>query len=160
MKSPTAYINKGFTLVEILVVVGLVGLVIAIGSLVNINFYTRELSFSEEEVLIGVLQNARSRSMNNVNAIPHGVHYKNGDEFYEIFSGNSYPGIEQIIISRPKSENTTNSNVEIIKDGDNEWEILFDQLSGDTGDAGFITITSSNEEDVEVEILSNGLINW
>ncbi len=84
MKSPTVSINRkcvsaGFTLAEIIMVVALVTAVFAVGAFTNVNMFTRQISMSEESALLGVLQKARSRAMNNIGANTHGVYVKNGE---------------------------------------------------------------------------------
>lgn len=161
MKSQTVYTNKGFTLVEILVVIGLIGMVLTIGSLVNLNMFTRELSYSEVDTLVGVLQNARNRAMNNINAMPHGVHYEDGNASYVIFEGNTYDG-DGIEVPRPMEGGEVNTNVNITMDGDEEFNIVFAQLSGEVNgsDTGTILIDNTSGIDKGIIISENGLIDW
>jgi len=155
MKSPTAYTNKnkGFTLIELLVVIGILGVVFAIGALVNVNFYTRELSRAEQTDLLSVLQTARNRSMNNINAKPHGVYFNNTLDYYVLFEGTSY-----------SSGSSTNEDVPIntnISTNASFDQVYFEQLSGNSSEIGIIAQTDSGTGRIKtVTLEANGLIIW
>ena len=151
MKSlTTSRTNKdGFTLIEILITLALVGVVIAFGSVVNLDFYTREDRLNEQTTLESILQKARSDAMNNVNATNHGIHIESGA--YIIFDSNPYDPSEpnnQIIERNPN----------IIISG--LQNIVFKQLSGNTEDAGTIILKDTNNIEKFISIQTNGLINW
>ncbi len=157
MKSQTVFTNKGFTLIEILVTIGLVGVVLAITSLANVNMYTRQLSASEDTILVVSLQKARSQAMNNISGKAHGVHFENGKDVFVVFEGNTYVSGDLSNLNIPRNE-----DVKLLLNGAEvpEFDIVFDQLSGSTSDNGTITLSSESIPTKEVEIKSNGLIIW
>jgi len=168
MKSRTAFINKkkgltkGFTLVEIIVIIALITIVFSVGAFANVNLFTRQISISEESTLVGVLQKARSRAMNNIDASPHGVYVKNGEMCYILFEGNSYtPGPSDFCDPVGNSQFIQREDkVEVNMGGIEEFEIVFKQLSGNTEDDGTISLLDTVGHTEEIVISLNGLINW
>jgi prepilin-type N-terminal cleavage/methylation domain-containing protein len=152
MKSQIKSTNKGFTLIEVLVVVGLLVTVFAIGALTNVGMYTRELSRSEQSDLFTVLQQARDRAMNNVNATTHGVYFGNDIECYYVFEGTSYGG------DPCEDSGNQDRNINITSAAAFE-EVYFEQLSGNPSDSGDITMTDTGTgRERIITIQENGLI--
>src|SRR3990167_6689427 len=110
---------KGFTIIELLIVLAIATLVSGIGLIYGYDTFSRSSVRSEEDTLGRLLQTTRIRAMSNVNEQPHGLHI--GDTTYTLFRGTSYD-----------ETNLTNENfpraggVEI--SGPND--IVFSQLSG------------------------------
>jgi len=130
--------ERGFTLIEILVVVGMITLLFAAGAFIDSSNFGRELLASERATLVSVLQKARSRAMNNVGAEEHNVtldsdnYLLDGDETIE-----------------------RNENIEIAGLDD----ITFEQLSGETEDIGEI-ILSDGIRSKTITVHGGGLIEW
>ncbi len=151
MKSLIISKNKirGFTLIEILIVITLIGFIISLGSVVNIDFYNREIRLSEQATLISILQKARSDAMNNIHATSHGVHIENNT--YTIFEGTTYNPNES-------SNQTIERNPNIIISG--LQDVVFKQLSGNTENTGTIILKDPNNLERYINIKANGLIDW
>lgn len=151
MKSPTILKNKksGFTLIEILITITLIGIVVGLGSVVNIDFYSREIRISEQATLVSILQKARSDAMNNINATPHGVHI--GNTAYVIFHSQSYDPNETDNQTIERNPNITTTGLQ---------DIVFEQLSGNTENTGTIILKDPNDLEKSITIKANGLIEW
>src|SRR5690242_12740236 len=65
----------GFTLIEMLVAMAVLAVVIKLGLFLSLDFYKGTSYRSEKDVIISVLQKARSQSMNNIDQVQHGVHF-------------------------------------------------------------------------------------
>lgn len=77
--------TKGFTLVEILVVIAIFTFVISLGLIMNLSFFQGDIFRTEEANLVSILEKARSRSMNNIFGSAHGVCFVSTN--YRIFYG-------------------------------------------------------------------------
>lgn len=90
MRSPSTYshtrfFSRGFTLVEIVVVMAIFTLLIGLGLFMSMDSY-RGFSFrSERDVVVSLLEKARSRAMANIYQTPWGVCTIGSD--YVIFRG-------------------------------------------------------------------------
>ncbi len=161
MKSQIAFINKkeglakGFTLVEIIVVVALITIIFAFGAFANVNLFTRQISLSEESALVGVLQKVRSRAMNNIDASRHGVHIEDGSDYYIIYREFPYNAIN---ITNEKF--WREKKVVITSSGNISSDVVFEQLSGNTVNDGMITLLDTGGQTKVITIAPNGLIDW
>ncbi len=157
MKLQLAYTNRGFTLIEILVVMGIVGILFVAGSFMDIGSIGRSLRASEHATLISILQTARGRAMNNIYASAHGVHVE--DDEYVLFREFPYSESESTNEAFPRNENVTISATANLLDADDEIEVVFEQLSGEPENTGDITVEDTVPPK-EIRILANGLIDW
>lgn len=144
-------------MIEILVVVGLLVLVFAVGALTNVGMYTRELSRSEQSDLLTVLQQARGRAMNNIKATAHGVYFGNDLECYYSFEGTSYDPDDDCDDSGGNQDR--NMNIEATTTIPHFTEVYFEQLSGNPSETGTITMTDGATGKIKkITIEENGLI--
>src|SRR5271154_5232788 len=108
--------SSGFTLLEILVVMGILTVVAGFGLALSLDGYRDYLFRDERDTVIGALQKARSQAINNVclgsgcsDGVPHGVFLQNSQ--YTIFQGASYAGrngsVDQILPSNYGSMSIT-----------------------------------------------------
>ena len=140
--------NQGFTLIEIVVVLGILVVLSALGLFVSMDMFRGNSLHAEKNMVVSILQKARSRAMNNINEEPHGVHFESGQ--YVIFQG-AWPSAMTEQISA--SAGVGNSGLD---------EVVFEQLTGNaactpspcslvlTGEGGTFTVT----------IYSAGAITW
>ncbi|MDD4988825.1 MAG: prepilin-type N-terminal cleavage/methylation domain-containing protein [Candidatus Pacebacteria bacterium] len=145
--------QKGFTLVEILVVVGLFGIILGLSLPVGVDFYRSYLFRSEKSMLVSVLQKARSEAMNNIDETTHGVHID--DKGYTIFRGEFFNegSISNEFIAKNPSIAVSTST-----------DIIFEQLTGDPvppfgGGEATTTITDGIHTEV-ITINNEGRINY
>lgn len=146
----TGRLARGLTLIEVIIVISLISFVVLLSSLVDINYYRRELSASEVSILISALQKARGRAMNNIGATAHGVYLDDSDA-YVIFRGNSFDPDADDNEYVPK-----NPNLALAGDFD---EVYFEQLSGEPNEVGNITL-SDGALSKTVSLHFGGLIDW
>src|SRR5581483_2338397 len=77
-----------FTLIEILLVTGLLTMAAAFGLAYSLDFYRGDIFWAETRTVLSLLNTARSRSQNNVNSAAHGLKILAGS--YVLFQGPSY----------------------------------------------------------------------
>jgi prepilin-type N-terminal cleavage/methylation domain-containing protein len=153
--------NKGFTLMEMLVVIGIIAMFAVMSLFLDINNYRGDAFRSEQSVIGMALQTARADALNNINQKRHGVAiHPGGYDGYVIFEGDTYNPAD------PKNENIKSSyNVTFTPASPSE--IVFRQLSGDALDVsgnsydGDITLVDSQRNMTAViSINHEGKISW
>ena len=150
MKSPKKSILKNqaaFTLIEILIVIGLFGLLAGLGLFLSFDFYKSYAFRSERNTLVSVLEKARNQSLSNINQSPHGVHYMPNN--YIIFQGSAY------VAADPNNQAVPGNPVTVTWPGD----FVFSQLAGESSASGTITIIDGVRS-TSISINNEGRIDW
>jgi prepilin-type N-terminal cleavage/methylation domain-containing protein len=152
MKSPsTSRQNKGFTLIETLLVLAIFGALIGLGLFMSMETLSGTLYRSEREVIVGLLEKARSRAMNNIDQAPWGVCYLGGD--YLVFRGSvcaSSAAIDRVEAS---------ASVAASSDFATKFPVVvFTQLSGTTTATSTTVIQDSRSS--TIAITYEGAIAW
>ena len=130
--------NLGFTLIEILVVIGVIVLLFAASYLVTFDTYGKNLLSNEEEKLVSILSKARSRAMNNIDEKDHDVSIESDKYVLD--------GDEEI---------EKNENIEIT----GITSVAFEQLSGKPSETGDIVLDDGIRTET-ITIYPGGMINW
>ncbi len=131
---------------EMLVTVGIMGAILAIGLPVGLDFYQRHQFDSETSLFISLLESARNSAMVNLRESPHGV-YISSDDFI-VFQGRSYA-------SRDTSRDQDFSRSGGITFSGPE-EIVFAALAGTTTASTFLI--SYSQGNVTIYVNSEGTI--
>lgn len=132
--------NSGFTLIEVLIALAILVVILSLGLFLSFDFYKSFSAQSEKEVIVSILQKARSESMDNINQVAHSVHFSNTPLTYTLMPENlpivaSY----KITITAPALP----------------FDVTFSQLSGASSNQ---TITLSNGEIITIN--TQGQISW
>ena len=152
----TASSNGGFTLIEILVVIGILTVILAFGMTVNFSAFTSGTLAGEESKIVSVLQRARSHAMANMFESKYGVCYSSNKDSYIIFREN-----EGICDDTEPTNELIPANTNIAEHADtnfSDFPVVFDQLSGNADNA-IIHITDGTKSE-DIEINEKGTINW
>lgn len=141
--------KKGFTLIEIIVVLAILTVIVSFGTVVDFSSFTSSTIENEESKIISLLQKARSRAMNNMNQTTHGVCYISPD--YVIFEGTTCTSGEPI----PANVNIASNGATIFP------AVIFNQLTGNTNSATDIIIhITDGVKERDITINNEGTINW
>lgn len=150
MNLPQTYIHnhihnqRGFTVVELLVVIGIFATMASLGMWLSADTYRSRSFQTDVNTVVSVLQRARSRAMNNVNETSHGV--KLNAAGYTLFqTGDS------------SKDEVIEGNPTFLFSG--PTEILFSQLSGDSSATGLLVITSGAKT-ATISLNNEGQISW
>ena len=134
--------NNGFTLLEVLLVLAMLGFIAATTLVFSIGYFQSEIQRTEEDTLIYLLQFARAKAMQNVDGTAHGVAIDpDGLKQFVLFSGNNFTSAD------PATMSTFDRSSNFILATSSSKEIVFSQLSGavvESGDIVFIDATKSN----------------
>jgi len=111
--------GAGFTLIELLVVIGISAILAGLGLAFTLDFYRSYAFNSERDLVVGLMQKARARSMSNLNQQSYGVCITNSN--YILFAGafNCEPGnsANEVYPANPSISNTN-------------FAVIFQQLRG------------------------------
>lgn len=156
MKKFSVKNNKGFTLMEVLITLGLIAIVAVVVSVVDINNFRGDSFRSEVSTIGTALQTARANSFNNINQKRHGVAFNPaGVSGYVIFEGNTYATrdtTQDILIASSYIVNFSPAS---------PTEVVFDQLKGDANFNGDITLTDPQRGvSAVININNEGKIAW
>ena len=148
-KTSTPSGSFGFTIMEILVVLGIFALLAGFALVVSIDAYRSHNFRSEQEQLLGVLLKARSQSVNNINQKPHGVHLDSATQ-YTLFEGNTYA-------TRDAGKDIVFSKPGFTLGG--ATELIFSQLTGQPNVTGYISLDDHIHPVYKLCINGEGQIN-
>lgn len=163
---------KGFTLLEIAIVIAIISVLAAVGLIFGLQNYLSYATKNERDVLVSVLIKARSQAINNVcigsscsNGVSHGVKLTYNPttyalEKYTIFQGTTYnandPLNEDITPSHQLFFSTTPANT--------VSQVVFQQLSGTVSlggsGVGVMTLSDTTGRSFTISLTSEGRIAW
>ncbi|MCX6744992.1 MAG: prepilin-type N-terminal cleavage/methylation domain-containing protein [Candidatus Parcubacteria bacterium] len=141
--------NKGFTLIELIIVICIFLLLGTIFWPIGASFYQQELLSKAEQQVIWILKQARANAINQKNNSAFGVHLSAGEAV--IFQGDDFSSraiIEDVNYSLPKVVAINGLN-----------EIIFAPNTGMVSPAGSI-ILSSAQSNKEIIINELGVIDY
>jgi len=147
--------GAGFTLIEIIVVMGLLTAIAGLASFASFDTWHGYTFRGERNLLISILQEARSQSVNNIclgtgcdDGRPHGVHIEN--DKYIIFQGSAYDPADPLNQNIDASNSINHAGL---------TDVVFSQLSGSASPSGDI-ILSDSQRSATISINSEGRINY
>lgn len=146
MALPSTLSSRGFTLVEVLVVIALMTGLLTIGIPISWDFYTSYQFDSELQTFVSILEQARNFSMVNRYESPHGV-LVDANQFV-IFQGNSY------VTRNPIQDLTFPRNGTVTITGPDE--LVFTSLSGTTTASTYTFV--SQHRNVVISVNYHGAI--
>jgi prepilin-type N-terminal cleavage/methylation domain-containing protein len=155
--------HRGFTFIELIIVVGLIGILLTFSMVMSFSSISRSSVIQERDLFVALLlTGTRAKAIANVEQKPHGIHIDNICHRYILFVGNPpTPTLPSDGTCTPKDSREilfTNTSLNVTSTGGNT--IVFAQLSGDVL-AGIGTLTfAQGSTTQEVEISSAGRINW
>lgn len=144
----------GFTLLEILIVIAIIGLIAALGLFISMDVYRGFLHRSERDTIVSLLERARSHAMANIGGSAWGFCALGGN--YVVFRGTDYPtGTVETSVAT-SSALVTN----IPYCGPNPGDVIvFAQLSGTTTPAT-ISVQQGAAPAATITINDHGTILW
>lgn len=150
--------NLGFTLLELLIVIGITGILATIGVSTYISHQKSKLLDTTAQEIVNYLKYAQQKSIAQETQSQWGVHFENptsGQGFYALYKGSSYSSPEEtrylpdgIIFSSPPVASST--------------DISFSKLRGEnySGSNQSITIQSNfNNATTTISVSVQGLIS-
>ena len=139
--------NSGFTLIEILVTLGIVAFVLGLSLNIGFDTYNRADFFAERDLLVQYLQGVRGKAIANIDNVEHGLRVETSDDVYVILEG--FDEVYEI----PMREGVTVTNIE-----GGDVTIMFRQNSGRS--TGGTIILDDGTRSQEIEINQEGGIIW
>ena len=169
-QTPLNKSGAGFTLIEIIVVMGMLAAIGSLVSLASLDTWRGFLFRGDKDLVVNALQKARSQAINNIclGEVPvdqsqcslpeyccdgksHGVHFESGK--YVIFQGTAYdPNDSKNEILTPEG-NTQITNL-------TSSEIVFSQLSGDVDAVWSINLKDNVGHVSTTTVNRAGRIDW
>lgn len=141
--------TNGFTILELLIVMGIFTFIASIGLFISMDSY-RDYAFrSQASMLVSALQKTRSRSLNNVHGAPHGLEITSSS--YTLFQGASYA-------ARTPSYDETYAITNATASG-SIGEVVFTQLTGESSVAGTVLVTADGHT-ATISLNYEGRISW
>jgi len=151
--------QKGFSLIEIIVVIAILGMIASLGLFISMDFYKTYSFRQERTTIVSVLQKTRNLSLSNINESTHGVYFDGNN--YTIFQGTGYGvpnhDFDQVF------EASHNISMEAFDASNNPvsfpLSVVFSQLSGNSSYVR-LKITDSTGRNGNITISESGQIDW
>ncbi len=158
MESPIDRIHRAFTLIETLVVLGLIGALMTLSLLLSMDVYRSTAFRSTRAVLVSTLTTARSRSLANLNQSPHGVCSLPPDLI--LFEGEMYDPASPMNERIPGNPAVQLTSVNDFFDCTKGVGIIFSQLEATTSENDMIVLTERGHKNTDVRVNEEGTILW
>jgi prepilin-type N-terminal cleavage/methylation domain-containing protein len=144
---------RGFTLIEILIVIAIIGTLIAVVLPSFGSFRTRQSLKNTQDLAVSYLTEARSRTLAGVAGGTYSVRFET--DRLVLFSGNVYDADDAANEYASYDAPTTLSDISLAGGG---RVISFDRLTGATDEHGTLTFIA-NGQSVSISINANGGIS-
>lgn len=141
--------TTGFTLIELVVALGIVVVIFGLGTFVSMDLYRAHVFTAEKTTLLTLLQKARSQAQHHIGGMAHGVSVT--ESAYILFSGPSYA------LRNTSKDIPFPTSPSIQKSGLSE--IIFAPLTAQVSSPGSMTLTSDSHS-VTLSVNSEGQIDW
>ncbi len=141
--------SEGFTILEVVLVIGLLAIIFAMGIPITFDFYVNYELGAERDNLISILQQARDLAMSGKGGVAHGVYLDTNG--YVIFEGVSYA-------SRSADYDQNFSIAELIQTTGPD-EIVFEALSGRTSPSVSFSVTNGKQT-FNIDVNAEGRVQW
>ncbi len=143
--------NRGFTLLEIIVVTGVFVGIVAMTSIMGMNSIGRGVVLEERDTLVTLLLGTRARALANVHELAQGVNI--APDAYTLFEGTSFGS------SDPSTRRVVPKTSSVMVTSPNS-DIVFTSLSGNVSSGVGTTTLSGDLYTTEIRIGSAGRIEW
>ncbi len=154
-------------MIEIIVSIGILLLIASIGLFISMDFLRGGSAHSEQDVVVSLLQNARSESINNINQARHGVHFQSSPLRYTEFECKPTPPnptcVDYASGADMAKDLLVNSSFNVsITAPALPFDIIFNQLNGDCISCTSPVNIKINDgvQDYMININSEGQIDW
>jgi prepilin-type N-terminal cleavage/methylation domain-containing protein len=148
--------KKGFTLIEALIVIAILGVMVSVSVVAFKTFKTSQGLDKDTELVIETLQQARTQTLSSQNASQYGVHFASST--VTLFTGNSYSAVASTNLVYPFYSADTVLSTSLAGGG---ADVVFARLTGETTQNGTITIASSATTTYRtVTIYKTGLVEF
>ena len=158
MASPKISIRSGgFTLIEMLIVMGLVLVVASAPLFIDLTSYRADAFRAERATIVTLLQKARANALNNIDQEPHGVAFFPADHprSYVVFEGANYAA------SDPAGREVLDENYPMAFGPASPSEVVFAQLDASTAFNGDIVLVDTERPaTTTITINGEGGISW
>ena len=153
--SPKTSSRGGFTLIEVLIVIGILSVLGAMTLFIDLGSYRGDAFRAERNTISTLLQKARADALNNINQEPHGVAIFPADhpKSYVLFEGTTYG-------ANPASHDVVDASYILELGPGSPTEVVFEQLNGNANVAGVITLKDPNRTvTLDITINHEGMIS-
>lgn len=135
--------KKGFTVLELLIVLGIIGLLVRIIIPGLASFRNNQILKNNTQDIVSLLNQARSDTLSSLNSTNYGVHIETSRVVYFVGSNFTEPNSSNVVY-------TLDSNLQIPSSGGINLNggganVVFDRLTGDTNNYGTIVIRLSSD---------------
>lgn len=149
--------KKGFTLIEILVVIGITAIVLGVAVNSFYNFVKTQALNADYISIASFIDQAKSLSINSKSDSQYGVRFSTST--VDLFKGSSYS------VAGSQQTYTLNSRVyisDINLVGGNANEIVFDRLTGYSSASGTVSIAlkSASTTVLTMQIYKTGIVEY
>ncbi len=151
--------RKGFTIIELLLAIGIIGILITV-IVPNLSNYRNEQALTNTtEEIVSLLNKARNDTISSLNYTNYSVHIESEKVVY--FTGSTYNASDATNISRVFESSVTIPSSGGINLNGGGSEVLFTRLTGDTTTYGTIIVrlTSNAARQKTITILKTGAIS-
>jgi prepilin-type N-terminal cleavage/methylation domain-containing protein len=149
--------GRGFTLIEILLVISLIALIFSFTVALGFDSYRRNSLKTERDTLVSILQKARSQAINNIDDSRHGFYFDGTN--YIVFAGDSFDPLtvanDLVVKKNPSIEVIVNVSTEI----NGLKQIVFNQLTGNIDQTASLVLSDGISSST-ISINQEGRINW
>lgn len=132
--------QKGFTLVEILVVFGVMGILFLILGSVSLNSLPKSQLSAEADTVEQTLRKAQAKSISQQADLAWGVHLTSGQ--ITLFAGSTY------VLRNVAYDEVHLFQTGIVQSGLSD--IVFEYRTGETADTGTVTLTASSTAETKI----------
>lgn len=141
--------KKGFTLIEILIVIAIIGILATVLLVPFSEFRSKQILDGQTRLVENLIQESRSKTLASQDDNQFGLYFESGQ--VTTFTGNDYaPG------QAGNAVYTLSDAVRLTPVGFTDNELYFDKINGKASDVGSIDVYLVSDPTVKKTILVNG----